>query len=105
LYFFVIQLMIDFTKWILFEILTLGIPAVMAIPPKVRAFGGLFQATGLRTSGAYIIDLSYVAPALLIAYTVIMYISSFPIVMMPRQTNTYGDRSVGLDKGESGGGL
>lgn len=104
-YLFAIQLVIDWTAWILFETLNLGLPAVMAIPTNIRVYDGLFQATGLRTSGAYIINMSYLAPALLIAYLIIMYISSFPIVMALRQTNTYEERSIGLDKSQTGGGL
>ncbi|KAF7505840.1 hypothetical protein GJ744_000415 [Endocarpon pusillum] len=104
-YLFAIQLMIDCTVWILFETLNLGLPAVMAIPTRVRVYDGLFQTTGLRTSGAYIVNMSYLAPALLIAYLIIMYISNFPIVMALRQTNTYGERSIGLDKGQTGRGL
>jgi potassium uptake Trk family protein len=103
-YLLAIQLVIDLTMWIFFEILNLGLPAVMAIPLNVRIYDGLFQATGLRTSGAYIINMSYLAPALLVAYLVAMYISSFPIVMALRQTNNYEERSIGLDKDQPGGG-
>jgi Trk-type K+ transport system membrane component len=60
----------------------------------------LFQATGLRTSGAYIISLSSLAPACLVAYLVIMYISSYPLVMTLRKTNTYEERSIGLQEGD-----
>lgn len=77
----------------------------MAIPPGTRVMDGLFQATGLRTSGAYIITFSSLAPALLVAYLVIMYISSFPIVMALRKTNTYEERSIGLDENDVSGGL
>jgi potassium uptake Trk family protein len=104
-YLFFIQLSIDFTMWVLFLVLNLGLPAVTSIPTNIRVFDGLFQATGLRTSGAYIITMSSLAPALLVAYLVVMYISNFPIVMALRQTNTYEERSIGLDKGESSGGL
>jgi len=33
-----------------------------------------------------------------------MYISSLPLVMSLRQTNNYEEKSIGLDKGEAGGG-
>ncbi|KAF1948879.1 potassium transport protein 1 [Byssothecium circinans] len=105
-YLLAIQMAIDLTAWILFEILNIGMPDVEAIPPGSRTINGLFQATGLRTSGAYIIAFSSLAPALLVAYLVIMYISSFPIVMALRRTNTYEERSIGLDRDDSvGGGL
>ncbi|KAF2135683.1 uncharacterized protein K452DRAFT_166316 [Aplosporella prunicola CBS 121167] len=97
-YLLAIQVAIDTTMWVLFELLNLGLPAVMALPPGTRAVDGLFQATGLRTSGAYIISISSLAPALLVAYLVTMYISSFPVVMALRQTNTYEERSIGLDR-------
>lgn len=104
-YLLAIQLTIDMTAWILFEVLNLGMPQVMAIPTGTRVIDGLFQATGLRTSGAYIINVSSLAPALLVAYLVMMYISSFPIVMALRKTNTYEERSIGLDQSNAGGGL
>lgn len=78
-------------------------PRIEEIPVGIRVFDGLFQATGLRTSGAYIIAISSLAPALLVAYLVIMYVSSYPIVMALRQTNTYEERSIGLERGDSKG--
>jgi potassium uptake Trk family protein len=104
-YLFAIQLIIDSTMWILFEVLNLGLPTFMAIPTNVRVYDGLFQATGLRTSGAYIINMSNLAPALLVAYLIAMYISNFPVVMALRQTNNYEEKSIGLDRGQTGGGL
>ncbi|KAF2645951.1 potassium transport protein-like protein 1 [Massarina eburnea CBS 473.64] len=105
-YLLAIQLTIDLAAWILFEVLNIGMPQVMAISPGTRTMDGLFQATGLRTSGAYIIAFSSLAPALLVVYLVIMYISSFPIVMALRRTNAYEERSIGLDKNDFvGGGL
>jgi Trk-type K+ transport system membrane component len=104
-YLLAIQLTIDFSAWILFLVLNVGMPQVMAIPVGTRVMDGLFQATGLRTSGAYIITISSLAPALLVAYLVIMYISSFPIIMALRKTNTYEERSIGLDETDSGGSL
>jgi Trk-type K+ transport system membrane component len=102
---FSIQLITDFTMWILFEILNLGLPTFMAIPTNIRVYDGLFQATGLRTSGAYIINMSKLGPALLVAYLIAMYISNFPVVMALRQTNNYEEKSIGLDRARTGGGL
>ncbi|GME24217.1 Cation transporter [Neofusicoccum parvum] len=109
-YLLAIQLLIDLAMWVLYELLNVGLPPVEAFPLGTRVLDGLFQATGLRNSGAYIIAISSLAPALLVAYLVTMYISSFPIVMALRQTNTYEERSVGLDgrsssSSASGGGL
>ncbi|KAL1619070.1 hypothetical protein SLS54_006922 [Diplodia seriata] len=100
-YLFAIQLAIDGAVWLLYEVLNLGLPAFDATPLGTRLLDGLFQATGLRNSGAYVVAVSSLAPALLVAYLVTMYISSFPIVMTLRQTNTYEERSVGLDSSTS----
>ncbi|RDI83099.1 hypothetical protein Vi05172_g7016 [Venturia inaequalis] len=102
-YLLFIQLSIDMVVWALFMVLNIGMPRFAGIPWGVRVFDGLFQATGLRTSGAYIIAISALAPALLVAYLVVMYISSYPIVMALRQTNTYEERSIGLERGDSKG--
>lgn len=72
LYLFVTQFVIDVTAWLCFEILNIGMPDVEALPTGTRILDGLFQASGLRTSGAYIISLSSLAPACLVAYLVIM---------------------------------
>ncbi|KAJ4401648.1 hypothetical protein N0V91_007820 [Didymella pomorum] len=98
-YLLAIQITIDITAWLCFEILNIGMPDVEALPTGTRILDGLFQATGLRTSGAYIIAFSSLAPACLVAYLVIMYISSYPLVMTLRKTNTYEERSIGLEEG------
>ena len=99
-YLLAIQITIDITAWLCFEILNIGMPDVDALPTGTRILDGLFQATGLRTSGAYIIAFSSLAPACLVAYLVIMYISSYPLVMTLRKTNTYEERSIGLNEGD-----
>jgi potassium uptake Trk family protein len=100
-YLLFIQISIDITAWLCFEILNIGMPDVEAIPTGTRILDGLFQATGLRTSGAYIIAFSSLAPACLVAYLVIMYISSYPLVLTLRKTNTYEERSIGLQEHDS----
>jgi hypothetical protein len=72
LYLFFTQFVIDVTAWLCFEILNIGMPDVEALPTGTRILDGLFQASGLRTSGAYIISFSSLAPACLVAYLVIM---------------------------------
>ena len=76
----------------------------MEIPPDTRTAVGLFQSLGLRTGGFYAVTVSFLAPALQVAYIVVMYISSFPVIMALRQTNTYEERSIGLDSTSSGKG-
>ncbi|KAF2822454.1 potassium transport protein 1 [Ophiobolus disseminans] len=100
-YLLVIQVTIDITAWLCFEILNIGMPDVEALPTGTRILDGLFQATGLRTSGAYIINFSSLAPACLVAYVIIMYISSYPMVLTLRKTNTYEERSIGLQEHDS----
>tara|TARA_R110002003_G_scaffold140_3_gene12775 strand:- start:11077 stop:13305 length:2229 start_codon:yes stop_codon:yes gene_type:complete len=100
-YLLFIQITIDITAWLCFEILNIGMPDVEALPTGTRILDGLFQATGLRTSGASIISLSSLAPACLVAYVIIMYISSYPMVLTLRKTNTYEERSIGLQKHDS----
>lgn len=72
LYLFFTQFAIDVTAWLCFEILNIGMPDVEALSTGTRIIDGLFQASGLRTSGAYIISFSSLAPACLVAYLVIM---------------------------------
>lgn len=96
-----IQITIDITAWLCFEILNIGMPDIEALPTGTKILDGLFQATGLRTSGAYIISFSSLAPACLVAYVIIMYISSYPMVLTLRKTNTYEERSIGLQEHDS----
>lgn len=69
----------------------------MSIAPGPRAAVGLFTSLGLRTGGFYAVSISFLAPALQVFYIVVMYISSFPIVLALRQTNTYEEQSIGLE--------
>jgi potassium uptake Trk family protein len=101
LYLFAIQFVIDMAAWLCFEILNIGMPDVDALPTGTRILDGLFQATGLRTSGAYIILMSALAPACLVAYLVIMYISIYPMALTLRKTNTYEEKSIGLEESDS----
>jgi potassium uptake Trk family protein len=100
-YLLFIQISIDVTAWLCFEILNIGMPDIESRPTGTRILDGVFQATGLRTSGAYIISFSSLAPACLVAYLIIMYISSYPLVLTLRKTNTYEERSIGLQEHDS----
>jgi Trk-type K+ transport system membrane component len=101
LYLFAIQFVIDMAAWFCFEILNIGMPDVEGLPTDTRILDGLFQATGLRTSGAYIILMSSLAPACLVAYLVIMYISIYPMALTLRKTNTYEEKSIGLEESDN----
>lgn len=48
----------------------------------------------------YIINMSEIAPALLVLYTGAMYISGLPIIISIRSTNVYEERSLGISKPE-----
>ncbi|KAL8789928.1 MAG: hypothetical protein Q9195_006589 [Heterodermia aff. obscurata] len=96
-YLFGTQLGIQLFIWLLFEVLNLGVPYVMEMPLGTRAAVGLFQALGVHTGGFFAVDISSLAPALQIAYTVAMYISSLSVFMAVRQTNAYEEESIGLD--------
>lgn len=96
-YLFVTQLGIDIINWLLFEVLNIGIPYVMEIPPGPRVAVGLFQSIGVHTGGFFAVTISSLAPGLQIAYIVAMYISSLSIVMAVRRTNAYEEQSIGLD--------
>ncbi|KAI4092452.1 MAG: hypothetical protein LQ339_007933 [Xanthoria mediterranea] len=74
----------------------------MEIQPGTRTIVGLFTSLGLRTGGFYAVTISFLAPALQVFYIVVMYISSFPIIMALRQTNTYEEQSIGLDTTSTG---
>ncbi|PSK50311.1 Potassium transport protein 1 [Elsinoe australis] len=82
--------------WAFFGILNIGIPDVDPIPAGNQTIMGLFQSTGVRVGGFYVILLSYIAPALQILYAFAMYISAFPIILSLRQSNVYEERSIGV---------
>ncbi|KAI9691945.1 MAG: hypothetical protein M1820_009653 [Bogoriella megaspora] len=93
---FGVQVGINLTAWVLFIILNINYtPIDPLIPGGLRAFDGLYQSLGVRSSGFYITLISDVAPALQFFYMVTMYISAFPIIMSIRQTNIYEERSLG----------
>lgn len=76
----------------------------MEISPGTRTAVGLFQYLGLRTGGFYAVTICFWAAALRVFSIVVMCISSFPIIMALRQTNTYEEQSMGLDSNDSGKG-
>ena len=96
-----VQIGLHVGLWIFWFILQIDYPTVWSIPAGDRTISGLFQALGVRTAGMYIIQLSQVAPALLVLYTGAMYISALPILISIRSTNVYEERSIGLDGPQS----
>ena len=104
-YLFAIQCLIELSSWLIIEVCNIGLTAWTSIPANQRAIDGLFQATGLRTSGSYIINPGTLAPACLVFFVVAMYISNFPVVMALRQSNNYEESSIGIDEDADSGGL
>jgi len=102
---FFTQIGIDATAWVCFMVLNIGMSDVDKLGPfKTRLLDGMFQATGLRTSGAYIITLSELAPACLLAFIIVMYISCYPMLLTLRKTNTYEEKSIGIDSSDEDAG-
>lgn len=95
-----IQAALHLSLWIFWFLLQVNYPTITSIPPGNRTISGLFQALGVRTSGLFIINMSEIAPALLVLYTGAMYISGLPIIISIRSTNVYEERSLGVEKPE-----
>lgn len=91
--------------WLLYELLNIGMPDMQdsSSPLRVRILDGLFQATGLRNSGAYVVTIASLAPARPARRLPRDHLHLLlpPIVMALRQTNTYEERSVGLSSSSS----
>jgi Trk-type K+ transport system membrane component len=63
----------------MFLILDLGNPVINSIPTGQRVFDGLFQSIAVRAAGFQVVSLLTLAPAVQVLYTVMMYISVFPM--------------------------
>ena len=96
-----IQIAIYLTLWIFWIILQIGFPTISSIPAGERVASGLFQSIFMRTTGLYIINMSEIAPALLVLYTAAIYISGLPIIISIRSTNVYEERSLGVQRPEN----
>ena len=95
-----IQTALHLLLWIFWILLQIDFPPISSIPPGNRIISGLFQATGVRTAGLYVISMSEIAPALLVLYTAAMYISAIPVIISIRSTNVYEEQSLGVQKVE-----
>lgn len=99
-YLTIIQASLHLLLWVFWFLLQIDYPTIISIPPGNRTICGLFQALGARTAGMYIINMSEIAPALLVLYTCAMYISGLPIIISIRSSNVYEERSLGVQKPE-----
>lgn len=95
-----VQASLHLLLWIFWFLLQIDYPTIISIPPGNRTISGLFQAIGIRSAGMYIINMSEIAPALLVLYTGAMYIAGLPIIVSIRSTNVYEERSLGVQKPE-----
>ncbi|KZT01449.1 uncharacterized protein LAESUDRAFT_731151 [Laetiporus sulphureus 93-53] len=84
------------TDWFCFEVLDLGNPTVMTIPPGDRVLVGLLQAVAVRSAGFSTVNLANLAPAVKTLYVMMMYISVYPLAMSVRSTNVYEEKSLGI---------
>ncbi|KAF8245049.1 TrkH-domain-containing protein [Wilcoxina mikolae CBS 423.85] len=67
--------------WTIFEILAPATPSVFALPVARRILAGLFQAFSVRSGGFAIVAIRELHTGTLMAYTVMLYISAFPITL------------------------
>ena len=84
------------TDWIAFEILNIGNPAITQLDKGTEIVDGLFQASAVRSGGFYVVNISNVRVSLQVLYTVMMYISVYPVVITMRNSNVYEERSLGI---------
>jgi len=102
-----VLIILNVTDWVAFLVLDIGNPAIEAIPVGQRIFDGLFQATAVRAAGFQVVGLLGLAPAVLVLYVTMMYVSAYPVALSVRSTNVYEERSLGIydtyaDDGDDG---
>ncbi|KAF8425485.1 cation transport protein-domain-containing protein [Tirmania nivea] len=93
---FAILVILNLSDVILFIILDLNDPDVMAIPVGYRVLSGWFQSVSSRTAGFAVVNLAALHPAMQVTYMVMMYISIFPIAISVRRTNVYEESALGI---------
>lgn len=93
---FGVLVMLNVIDTVLFLILDLNNEAVKTIPIGYRIPAGLFQAIATRTTGFGILNIANLHPAVLVSYTIMMYINIFPVAMSVRSTNVYEEQTLGL---------
>lgn len=82
---------------VLFLVLDLGKgSSVQAIPVGYRIMSGFFQSVATRTTGFSILTITDLHPAVIVSYTIMMYINIFPVAMSVRHTNVYEEQTLGL---------
>jgi Trk-type K+ transport system membrane component len=85
------------TDWIFFELLNIGNKAIFdGLATRYIVIDSLFQTLAVRGGGFYIFSLVSLRISLLVLYTVMMYISVYPVVITMRNSNVYEERSLGI---------
>ena len=85
------------TDWTFFEVLNVGNKALFdGLATRYIVIDSLFQTLAVRGGGFYIFTLSSLRISLLVLYTVMMYISVYPVVITMRNSNVYEERSLGI---------
>ncbi|KAK1783199.1 cation transport protein-domain-containing protein [Copromyces sp. CBS 386.78] len=93
-------ILLNSVDWVAFELLNIGNPAVESLSKGSRVIDGLFQAVAVRSGGFYVIAIPSLYIGVQVLYTIMMYISCFPVVITLRHTNVYEERSLGIYSGD-----
>lgn len=93
-------ILLNSVDWVAFELLNIGNPAVESLSKGSRIMDGLFQSLAVRSGGFYVIAIPSLYIGVQVLYTVMMYISCFPVVITLRHTNVYEERSLGIYSGD-----
>lgn len=76
--------------------LQIGDHDIQVLPEKTKVLGGLFQAFAVRSGGFYVVPIPTLRLSLQFLYTIMMYISVYPVTMSIRNSNVYEERSLGI---------
>ncbi|KEY64248.1 hypothetical protein S7711_09040 [Stachybotrys chartarum IBT 7711] len=91
-----VLLFTNILDWLAFEIMNIGNAVIEAMPLGDRIMDGLFQAVSVRAAGFTVIAVPVLFVGVQVLYTVMMYISVYPVVITMRSSNVYEERSLGI---------
>ncbi|KAE8228750.1 hypothetical protein CF326_g6307 [Tilletia indica] len=91
-----VLIILNTTDWVAFLVLDIGNSVIEALPVGQRILDGLFQAVAVRTAGFQVVGLLGLAPAVLVLFVTMMYVSAYPLALSVRSTNVYEERSLGV---------
>jgi Trk-type K+ transport system membrane component len=66
------------------------------LPLRAKVIDGLFQAFSVRSGGFNVVPISSLRIGTQVLYTIMMYISAFPVAITIRGSNVYEERSLGI---------